>query len=332
MRKRNFSHTGAGVSRMGIGAMSFSNFYGEVSRDQVFSILNTARDFGVTHIDTASIYGMGGSETHIGAYLADNPEAKSFFHIASKGGITDRKDPHRLFNNDAVYIEDQLNASLTRMGVEQIALYYIHRRDPEVPIEELTETLAKLVKSGKIGGFGYSEISPTSLRAAHAVHPVTAVQSEYSLSTRTPELGVIQTCAALGTTFVAFSPVGRSLLTDKPHEFESAQTMPFLAKNPRFMEPNLSLNIAAAAPFRALAADFGLTAAGLAIAWCLAKGDHILPIPGTRNVEHFKGLVAGSRYGLSSEELIMVEAALPMGWVNGDRYSEAQWAGPERYA
>ena len=332
MRKRNFPHSEAEVSRMGIGAMSFSNFYGEVSREEVFAILDTARDLGVSHLDTASLYGMGGSESHIGAYLAKNPEALSCFHIASKGGITDGKDPSRLFINEPAYLEGQLNASLERMGVEQIALYYIHRRDPHVPIEAVTETLAGFVKSGKIGGFGYSEISPTSLRAANAVHPVAAVQSEYSLSTRTPELGMLQTCAALGTTFVAFSPVGRSLLTDKPHRLEKAQNMPFLAKNPRFMEPNLGMNIAATAPFRALAANLGLTAAGLAIAWCLAKGDHILPIPGTRNVEHFKGLVAGSRYGLSAEELSAVEAVLPMGWVNGDRYSEAQWVGPERYA
>ena len=332
MKKRNFPHIGIEVSRMGIGAMSFSNFYGEVSRDEVFAILDAACDLGVTHIDTANVYGKGGSETHIGSYLAKNPESRSFFHIASKGGITDRSDPNRLFNNETGYLEGQLDASLERMGVEQIDLYYIHRRDPHVPIEELTQTLAGFVASGKIVGFGYSEISPSSLRAAHAVHPVAAVQSEYSLSTRTPELGVIQTCADLGTTFVAFSPVGRSLLTDKPHGLQVAQAMPFLAKNPRFTEPNLSLNIAAAAPFRALAAELGLTAAGLAIAWCLAKGDHILPIPGTRSVEHFKGLVAGSHYGLSAEELNAVEATLPMGWVNGDRYSAAQWAGPERYA
>jgi aryl-alcohol dehydrogenase-like predicted oxidoreductase len=164
------------------------------------------------------------------------------------------------------------------------------------------------------------------------VHPVAALQSEYSLSTRTPELGILQTCADLGTTFVAFSPVGRSLLTDAPHGHEAVQSMPFLTKNPRFMEPNLSMNIKVAAPFRALAAQMGLTAAGLAISWCLAKGDHILPIPGTRNLDHFKALVAGANYGLSAEELAAVEAALPMGWINGDRYSEAQWAGPERYA
>jgi aryl-alcohol dehydrogenase-like predicted oxidoreductase len=131
---------------------------------------------------------------------------------------------------------------------------------------------------------------------------------------------------------VAFSPVGRGLLTDKPHERHTAATIPFLASNPRFMEPNLSQNIAFTSSFRVLAADIGLSAAGLAIAWCLAKGHHILPIPGTRNVNHFKEMVAGSEYILTSSELTEVETALPIGWVDGDRYSDAQWKGPERYA
>ena len=316
---------------MGIGAMSFSNFYGNVSRAEVFSILNEARNLGVNHIDTANIYGNGGSEEHIGAYLKANSEARDFFHIASKGGITDRSDPNRFFNNEVKYLEQQLDNSLMRLGVEQIDLYYVHRRDPFVPVEEVTQTLASFIKSGKIAGFGFSEISPTTLQAAHAVHPVAAVQSEYSLSTRTPELGVIQTCAEQNITFVAFSPVGRSLLTDKPHNREMAVTIPFLDNNPRFLEPNLSYNIAFASKFRDLAFDLGLTAAGLAIAWCLAKGDHILPIPGTRNVDHFKAMVAGSKRILTLEELMAVESVLPIGWAAGDRYSESQWKGPERY-
>ena len=135
MKNRSFPHSGATTSRLGIGAMSFSNFYGEVSREEVFAILDAARDLGVSHIDTASVYGMGGSERHIGAYLAENPQARSFFHIASKGGITDRKDPNRLFNNEAAYLTEQLDNSLERLGVECIDLYYIHRRDPSVPLK-----------------------------------------------------------------------------------------------------------------------------------------------------------------------------------------------------
>ena len=293
MKNRSFPHSGATTSRLGIGAMSFSNFYGEVSREEVFAILDAARDVGVSHIDTASVYGMGGSERHIGAYLAKNPQARSFFHIASKGGITDRKDPNRLFNNEAAYLTEQLDNSLERLGVECIDLYYIHRRDPSVPIEEVTETLAGFIKSGKIGGFGYSEISPTSLRAAHAVHPVAALQSEYSLSTRTPELGILQTCADLGTTFVAFSPVGRSLLTDAPHGREAVQSMPFLANNPRFMEPNLSMNIKAAAGFRALAAQMGLTAAGSGDCLVFGQRGPYLAHPGHAQPRPFQGPCGG---------------------------------------
>ena len=298
MKNRSFPHSGATTSRLGIGAMSFSNFYGEVSREEVFAILDAARDLGVSHIDTASVYGMGGSERHIGAYLAENPQARSFFHIASKGGITDRKDPNRLFNNEAAYLTEQLDNSLERLGVECIDLYYIHRRDPSVPIEEVTETLAGFIKLGKIGGFGYSEISPTSLRAAHAVHPVAALQSEYSLSTRTPELGILQTCADLGTTFVAFSPVGRSLLTDAPHGREAVQSMPFLANNPRFMEPNLSMNIKAAAGFRALAAQMGLTAAGSGDCLVFGQRGPYPAHPGHAQPRPFQGPCGGRKLWL----------------------------------
>ncbi len=217
------------------------------------------------------------------------------------------------------------------MGVEAVDLYYVHRRDQNVPIEEVTETLAALVKSGKTRSIGFSEIAPSSLRRAHAVHPVAAVQSEYSLSTRSPELGLVQTCAELGTALVAFSPVGRSLLTDNPLSFEAAQALPFLQNNPRFMQPNYDANIAAVAGLQALAADMGLSTAGLAIAWVLAQGEHVIPIPGTRSVKHFREILEGADRRLSADDLAAVEAVLPVGWAHGDRYSAVQWAGPERY-
>ena len=191
------------------------------------------------------------------------------FSIATKAGIA--RDPEtgaRHYNNSRNYLEGELDASLARLGVDSIDLFYVHRRDAETPIEEVTETLAGFVTSGKIRGFGYSEIAPSSLMRANAVHPVMAVQSEYSLAVRFPELGLVQRTATLGTALVAFSPVGRSLLTDRPHP-EKAADLPFLKVNPRFQEPNLSANIAAAGDFRALAADMGTTAAGLAIAWLL---------------------------------------------------------------
>ena len=207
----------------------------------------------------------------------------------------------------------------------------MHRRDPDIPIEEVTETLAGLVKKGKTLGIGFSEIAPTSLRRAHAVHPVAAVQSEYSLQTRLPELGLIQTCAELGVALVAFSPVGRSLLTDAPLSREAIGEIGFLNSNPRFMESNHSANIAATSGFRALAAEMGASAAGLAVAWVLAKGDHVIAIPGTRSVPHFNEFLDATRLVLGPEEIAAIESVLPVGWCHGDRYSDAQWVGPERY-
>jgi aryl-alcohol dehydrogenase-like predicted oxidoreductase len=210
-------------------------------------------------------------------------------------------------------------------------LYYIHRRDPSIPIEEVAQTLAGFVKAGKIKAIGFSEIAPSSLRRAHAIHPVAAVQSEYSLSTRAPTLGLTQTCAELGVSLVAFSPVGRSLLTDSPLSHEAARNSPFLVNNPRFLEPNYTANINAVEPFRQLAREMGLPAAGLAIAWLLAQGDHVIPIPGTRSITHFDQLLQGATRELNAEELAAIDRILPVGWAHGDRYSRQQWDGPEAY-
>jgi len=192
-------------------------------------------------------------------------------------------------------------------------------------------TLGRLVEKGKCRAIGLSEIAPATLRRAHAEHPVAAVQSEYSLSTRAPELGLLQACAELGTALVAFSPVGRSLLTDHPLTREAISESVFLRTNPRFTEPNLTANLEMVAGFRALAAEMGLSAAALAIAWTLHKGPHVIPIPGTRSVAHFRELVEGAEASLSDAQLARVEQVLPVGWCHGDRYTAAQWVGPERY-
>jgi len=224
-----------------------------------------------------------------------------------------------------------LDGSLKRLGVESIDLYYIHRRDQNTPIEEVTETLASFVKAGKIRSFGFSEIAPSSLRRAASIHHVAAVQSEYSLSVRSPELGLVQTTAELGTALVAFSPLGRSLLTDKPHSSVEVEKMDWLSKNPRFNEPNLTFNIEATGKFRDLAAQNGVAAATLAIAWLLNKNKHIIPIPGTRSVKHFQEHCEGARLKLSTKQMLQIEEVLPVGWAQGDRYSDKQWIGPEKY-
>lgn len=328
MHHRRLGQSGPTISAIGYGAMSFGDFYGPTTDEASFRILDRCLDLGITHLDTSNVYGNGRSETVIGQWLkargGENP-----FTIATKGGIT--RDPDRRFKNDTAHLTEMLDASLMRMGIEAVDLYYLHRREPAFEIEEVTETLAGFVKAGKVKAIGFSEIAPSSLRRAHAVHPVAAVQSEYSLSTRAPELGLIQTCKELGTALVAFSPVGRSMLTDRPHDGAKAATMPFLQNNPRFMEPNISANLALTAPFRALSADMGTSAATLAIAWLLHQGGHVIPIPGTRHVAHLDELAAAGDMTLTAEDLTRIEAILPVGWAHGDRYSAAQWEGPERY-
>lgn len=333
MKQCKLGKFGPELTAVGIGGMSFSNFYGDSSEQQAEDVLSAALDLGLNHIDTSNVYGMGVSESRIGTFLAkQGKQAENLFHIATKAAIF--RDPDtgtRGFNNAGAYLESELDKSLVRLGIESIDLFYVHRRQPEIPIEEVTGALARLVEKGKIRHIGFSEIAPSSLRRAATVHHIAAVQSEYSLSTRAPELGLVQSCAELGTCLVAFSPVGRTLLTDTPLSFNQAQTLDFLKMNPRFMSPHYDANIAATDSLRSYARDHGVATASLSIAWLLAKGEHILPIPGTRSVPHLKELAAGMDIELTKPMIAEIEAFLPVGWAHGDRYSAAQWVGPERY-
>ena len=333
MEKRKLGKYGIEVSPIGIGAMSFSNFYGPTNEEESHKILVEALDQGISHIDTANVYGAGASEAAIGSFLAkQGSKRNNLFSIATKVGIKGNIQTGKTeFDNSPDYLKKELDASLRRLGVETIDLYYIHRRDQNTPIEEVTETLASFVKSGKIRLFGFSEIAPSSLRRAASVHHVAAVQSEYSLSVRSPELGLVQATAELGTALVAFSPLSRSLLTDTPHSADKVEKMDWLSKNPRFRDPNLKVNVEAAGKFRDLAAQHGVAAATLAIAWLLNKNKHIIPIPGTRSVKHFLEHCDGARLSLSQEQMSQIEEVLPVGWAHGDRYSDKQWVGPEKY-
>ncbi len=332
MKTRRLGNAGPAVSAIGIGAMSFSDFYGPTDTKKSHAILHKALDLGIDHIDTANVYGQGLSEERIGSFLKDQGARKNdLFKIATKAGISRGDDGRRQFDNSPEHLRSELDKSLKRLGVEQIELFYVHRRDQNHTIEEVTGTLAELVKSGKTNQFGFSEIAPTSLQLAADVHPVGAVQSEYSLSTRSPELGLVQRTKELGVSLVTFSPVGRSLLTDNPHSFEDCQSIEFTQDNPRFLQPNYNRNIAATDRFRLLAGEMGHKTASLAIAWLLHQGEHILPIPGTRSVAHLEELAAGVDISLSQIDLQAIENCLPIGWSHGDRYSAAQWIGPERY-
>ena len=332
MKQRTLGQLNTPVSALGYGAMSFSDFYGPTDEHKSHAILDRCLDLGITHIDTSNVYGLGMSETRIGTYLAkQGKRAQDFFTIATKAGITSKPDGTRHYDNTLQHLEAELDKSLKRLGVEQVELLYIHRRDAKIPIEEVSASLATLVKSGKIRQIGFSEIAPTSLQLAHEVHPVAAVQSEYSLSTRSPEMGLVQKTKELGATLVAFSPVGRSLLTDHPLELEVCKELPFLKINPRFQEDTYPRNIKATERFRSLAADMGASTSGLAIAWLLAKGDHVLPIPGTRSVDHLNELAKGVDLTLSESDIETIERVLPLGWCHGDRYAAGQWSGPEKY-
>ena len=331
MQQRKLGANGPEIGAIGYGAMSFSDMYGPTNEAESHAILDACRDLGVTHLDTANVYGMGKSESAIGTYLKRNPGAHADFVIATKATITRDADGNRMFDNSAEHLEAELDKSLGRLGVDCVDLFYAHRRDPRFTPEETAEHLGRLVEKGKARAIGLSEVAPATLRRAMKAYPVAAVQSEYSLWTRFPDLGLVQACAELGVAFVAFSPVGRSMLTDNPIPAQRIADLPFLAGNPRFMEPNYSANLAISQGFRDLAADMGTSAAALANAWLLTRGDHVIPIPGSRAVPHFRECVDGAALTLSDSDLARIDTVLPVGWAHGDRYSDAQWVGPERY-
>ena len=333
MKTRQLGIKGPHVSAIGVGALSFSNFYGSAEDEGSHKVLRAALDLGINHVDTSNVYGNGRSETVIGSFLAMQGKLKEdLFTIASKVGICrDTETGQRYFDNSESHIRDQLDKTLKRLGINSLDLYYIHRRDESIPIEEVAGTMMKLVEEGKIKSYGFSEIAPSSLKLAQSVGYVAAVQSEYSLSTRNPEMGLTQLTQASGTALVAFSPVGRSLLTDNPHTEERISDMDFLKENPRFIEPNLSHNIRITNAFRKLAGELSISASGLAIAWLLHQGDNIIPIPGTRTVKHLEELTEGAQRKLSREELALIGDVLPIGWAHGNRYSVNQSKAVEQY-
>ncbi len=329
MQKRKLGANGPEVSAIGLGTWSFSGSYGPTDEAESRDTLHTCIDLGIDFLDTAKAYGAGLAEEVIGRFTKDNPGK---FVVATKGGL--HRNPEtgeRWFRNDADFLREELEASLRRLGVDHVPLYYVHKREESRDIEEVMAAMLRFQEEGKIGGIGFCEIAPSSLRVAHAMGPVSAVQSEYSLWSRYPDLGIIQTCADLGVAFVPFSPLGRGILAEKTPDPATFGKIDFRRGSPRFTEPNFSRNVAQVKKFKHLAAGMGTTSPTLAIAWCLARGEHLLPIPGTRSSAHLRECAAAADLHLNEEVLARIEEVLPVGWAHGDRYTRPQWIGAEGY-
>jgi aryl-alcohol dehydrogenase-like predicted oxidoreductase len=310
------------VSALGLGCMNLSHAYGTPpSAEQGERVLLAALDAGVTLFDTAALYGFGANETLVGRVLKPH---RHRFTLASKGGlggVTGNDGvTRRVIDGRPGAIRKSCEESLKRLQTDVIDLYYLHRWDKAVPIEESVGAMADLVRAGKVRALGLSEVSAATLRRAHAEHPIAALQTEYSLWTRNPEIAVLQACRELGTTFVAFSPVGRGFLCDAVPEVASLDAKDIRRSMPRFDPEHHAKNLQLLPGYRALAREAGCTPAQLALAWLLHRGHDIIPIPGTTRVEHLQEDLGADSVRLSPDLIARVEAHINQQTVSGHRY------------
>ncbi|MGL4409361.1 MAG: aldo/keto reductase [Zoogloea sp.] len=316
-------------SALGLGCMGMSEFYGASDDHASLQVLARALERGITHFDSADTYGLGHNESLLGRFLAEAPERRAQVLIATKFGIVREAGRYeRRIDNSPAYLRSACEASLRRLGVDCIDLYYCHRRDPAVPIEDLMGSLADLVQAGKIRAIGLSEVSAATLQRAHAVHPVAAVQSEYSLWSREPENQLLATCAQLGTAFVAYSPLGRAFLTG---QLNPAALAPddFRRHNPRFQAEAAAHNQLLVDALARFAAERGASSAQVALGWLLAKHPHVIPIPGTRKIARLEENAAACALPLSPTDLGWLDALFDPGTIAGARYPEAGMTGIE---
>lgn len=311
------------VGAIGLGCMNLSHAYGvPPSPEQAEAVLLRALDLGVTHFDTAALYGFGANETLVGRVLA---RYRSRFTLASKCGMTG-VDGKRVIDGRPETLKRTCEEALVRLQTDVIDLYYLHRWDKQVPVEDSIGALADLVREGKIRAIGLSEVSADTLRRAHAVHPVAALQTEYSLWTRNAEIAALDACRELGVSFVAFSPVARGFLAaalSSPADVAAFDAKDIRRAMPRFQGDNFVANLRLLEGYKALAAEAGCTPAQLALAWLLAKGEHILPIPGTTSVAHLEENLAAAEIRLSAGLIARVEALINQATVAGPRYNAA---------
>jgi len=314
---------GLEVSALGLGCMGMSNTYGKADRTESIAAISRALDVGMTFLDTANIYGLGHNEKLVGEAIAGRRDQ---IVLATKFGIVVDADGNRGINGRPDYVITSCDESLARLGVDYVDLYYQHRPDPAVPIEETVGAMAQLVTQGKVRHLGLSEAGVDTLRRASAVHPITALQSEWSLWTRDIEAEVLPVARELGIGIVPYSPLGRGFLTGAITDVASLDEHDFRRSNPRFQAEHFSQNLAIVAEVRLLAEAKGVSPGQLALAWLLAKGDDIVPIPGTKRVAYVEENAASCEIELNAEDISRLEAVTPVGAFAGARYPDMRLA------
>jgi aryl-alcohol dehydrogenase-like predicted oxidoreductase len=325
LQLRRLGNSGPQLFPLGLGCMGMSEFYG--ARDDAESIATIHRSLalGFNFLDTADVYGYGANEILVGKAIRDRRD-NAF--LATKFAIVrDKANPHvRGVSGKPEYVKSSCEASLQRLGVDTIDLYYQHRVDPNTPIEETVGAMAQLVREGKVRFLGLSEASPATIRRAHAVHPIAALQTEYSLWTRDPEDEVLRTTRELGIAFVAYSPLGRGFLTGQIKKFEDLDADDYRRNSPRFQGENFQKNLDLVARVDEIAKEKNCTPGQLALAWLLAQGDEILPIPGTKRRKYLEENIAALDVKLSSDDLRRLDEVAPKGAASGDRYPQTMMA------
>ncbi|HEY3551851.1 MAG TPA: aldo/keto reductase [Gaiellaceae bacterium] len=319
MDRRRLGKQGLEVFALGLGCMGMSEFYGTTDEGEAIATIHRALELGIDFLDTADMYGRGANEKLVGKAIRDRRDQVV---LATKFGNVRSGDGSREVRGDAEYVRDACDASLQRLGLDHVDLYYQHRVDFRVPIEEMVGAMAGLVESGKVRYLGLSEASPETVRRAHAVHPISALQSEYSLWTRDPEDGPLETCRELGIGFVAYSPLGRGFLTGRIQSAEDLEEGDFRRNNPRFQGENFQRNLDLVARVEEIADEKGRMPGQIALAWLLSRGEDVVPIPGTKRVRYLEENAEAADVELTDEELERIEQAFPKGAAAGERYPD----------